>query len=121
MLHLIYVMKPTRKARGDLPAFWQWVQAREAWFYEGLDMVKNPRWYVRTIGQDVHALEHSISFDDEAAWGAYRRAVSERSKDASWERRRVEQDDWWDILEARMLSDAPMGRRAAPSTPEAVR
>jgi hypothetical protein len=110
MLHLVYVLKPTTKARRDMKAFWNWLSEREAWFYAGLDMAVDPRFYVRTIGQDVHSLEHSISFEDEAAWGAYRSAVSARSHDPAWEQRRVEQDDWWEIIEARLLNDAPVRR-----------
>ncbi|RDK02991.1 hypothetical protein [Paraburkholderia lacunae] len=108
MLHLVYVMRPTAKARCDLPAFWRWVKERETWFYDGLDMASNPRWLVRTIGPDVHALEHSISFADEAAWGAYRKQVARQSQKPEWEHRRIEQEEWWEILDARILTDAPI-------------
>lgn len=108
MLHLVYVMRPTIKARGDLRAFWCWVREREDWFYDGLEMAHDPRWLVRTIGTEAHSLEHSVSFADEAAWGAYRKEVHRRSQDPEWERRRVEQDLWWEILEARLLNDAPL-------------
>lgn len=108
MLHLVYVMRPTIKARADLPAFWKWVREREAWFYDRIEEARDPRWLVRTVGSDVHALEHSISFSDEAAWGAYRKEVHRRAQDPEWERRRVEQNQWWEILEARLLNDAPL-------------
>jgi len=108
MLHLVYVMRPTIKARGDSRAFWRWVREREDWFYAGLEMAHDPRWLVRTIGTEAHSLEHSVSFADEAAWGAYRQEVHRRSQDPEWERRRVEQDLWWEILEARLLNDAPL-------------
>ncbi|KML62345.1 hypothetical protein VL15_03755 [Burkholderia cepacia] len=108
MLHLVYTMQPTLNARRNLTAFWQWVKQREAWFYDGLDMAMNPQWRVQTIGPRVHALEHSISFADEAAWGTYRRAVAQRSRDPEWERRRVEQDEWWELIDARILTDAPL-------------
>lgn len=107
MLHLVYVLRPSAHARGDLRAFWEWIRCRQTWFYEGLDMVKDLRWFVRTIGVDVHALEHFVTFDDEAAWGAYRRALAARAQDPVWEQRRVEQDVWFDILEARILTDPP--------------
>ncbi|MCT8998344.1 hypothetical protein [Chelativorans intermedius] len=113
MLHLVYTFRPTAHARTNLQAFWRWIGEREAWFYDGLDMARDSRWYVRTIGQDVHALEHFIAFEDEAAWGAYRREVARRSRDAAWERRRVEQDLWWEITEARLLNDAPVKRPTA--------
>ncbi len=87
------------------------VRERDTWFYDGLDMAERPRWFVRVIGPDVHALEHVVSFADEAAWGCYRAAVASRSADPRWERRRVEQEEWWEIVEARMLSDAPLPPR----------
>ena len=113
MLHLVYVFRPTAHARGNLRAFWTWVREREVWFYDGLAMAQNPRWYVRIVGVDVHALEHTISFDDEAAWGLYRQAVARRSREDAWERRRVEQDLWWEIVEARLLGDAPLPSSAS--------
>ncbi|THJ46003.1 hypothetical protein E9536_40365 [Burkholderia sp. LS-044] len=110
MLHLVYILRPTSHARLNINAFWSWVSDRESWFYAGLEMAHDPRWYVRTIGADVHSLEHIISFSDEAAWGAYRTEISVRSQDAAWERRRVEQELWWEILDARILTDAPIRR-----------
>ncbi|MFC6340236.1 hypothetical protein GIR22_01735 [Pseudomonas sp. CCM 7891] len=111
MLHLIYLLRPNAKARSNHAAFWDWVRERETWFYDGLDMAFDPRWYVQTIAPEVHSIEHWISFKDEAAWGAYRKAVSARSHIAEWEKKRVEQDEWWEILEARLLNDAPVPRR----------
>jgi hypothetical protein len=108
MLHLIYTFRPTAAARADLPAFWRWVGERERWFYDGLDMAHAPRWYVCTVGPGVHTLEHWISFADEAGWGDYRREVSRRSANPAWEQRRIEQDRWWDLLDARLLNDAPL-------------
>lgn len=116
MLHLVYVFRLTPHARSNLRAFWTWVREREEWFYDGLDMARDPRWYVRIVGVDAHALEHTISFDDEAAWGRYRQAVAQRSRDEAWERRRVEQELWWEMGEARLLSDAPLPPRAARAT-----
>lgn len=115
MLHLVYVFRPTAHARANLRAFWAWVREREDWFYAGLDMAHEPRWLVRIVGTDVHALEHSVSFADEAAWGRYRQAVAQRSGDEAWERRRVEQELWWEIHESRLLGDAPLPPRAAPA------
>ncbi len=107
MLHLVYVMRPTAHARANLRAMWSWIHDRHGWFYGGLDMVKDVRWFVRTIGPEVHALEHFVSFEDEAAWGEYRRVLAVRAKDQEWEKRRVEQDLWWEILEAKILTDPP--------------
>ncbi|WP_084650132.1 hypothetical protein [Stappia stellulata] len=110
MLHLVYQLHPTRHARSNLKEFWTWVSDREKWFYRDLEMVSNPRWYICTVGSNVHSIEHTISFEDEAAWGLYRREVSRRSKDSAWEKRRIEQDLWWEISEARLLNDAPIMR-----------
>lgn len=115
MLHLVYLFRPTAHARANLKEFWTWVSEREEWFYGGLSMVTNPRWYVRTVGPDVHSIEHFISFEDEAAWGAYRKEISRRSADPSWEKRRLEQDVWWEIIEARLLNDAPIEKAVSGS------
>ncbi|WP_127598591.1 hypothetical protein [Nitratireductor alexandrii] len=112
MLHLVYILRPTAHARSNQKAFWAWVNEREDWFYCGLDMATDPRWYVRTIGPEVHSIEHFISFEDEAAWGAYRKEVSRRSSDPAWERRRIEQDLWWEIIEGRLLNDAPVRKES---------
>ncbi len=105
MLYLVYLLRPTEKARLQPKAFKEWVRNREDWFYRGMEMASSPRWYVRTIGEHVHAIEHSVAFEDEAQWGRYRAALSERAKDPEWERRRCEQEQWWEILEARLLND----------------
>lgn len=110
MLHLVYLLHPTADARADMRGFWAWTREREQWFYRDLDMAFDPRWYVCTVGADVHAVEHWISFRDEAGWGAYRAAVAARGADPVWERRRIEQERWWVIASARLLDDAPIGR-----------
>lgn len=107
MLHLMYLLKPTHKAHLDMAAFWHWVEKRDEWFYRSLDMAGARRWYVRTIGDNVHCLEHYVAFADEAAWGQYRRAVSKLCTDPAWEKIRIEQDLWWDILDSSLLNDAP--------------
>lgn len=111
MLHLMYLFRPTLKARKDMTAFWQWVTERDAWFYETLEMSKNRRWYTRTIGNDVHCVEHYVSFESEAAWGEYRTAVSALSKIPDWEQKRIEQEAWWEIIDSRLLNDAPLKMR----------
>ncbi|MCS4320831.1 hypothetical protein M2407_005205 [Serratia sp. BIGb0234] len=107
MLHLMYLLKPTSKARKDMPEFWRWVEKREEWFYSTLEMAGERRWYVRTIGNNVHCLEHYVTFADEEAWGQYRKAVSALSKIPEWEQIRTEQELWWDILDSSLLNDAP--------------
>ncbi|HEX6342125.1 pyridoxamine 5'-phosphate oxidase family protein [Umezawaea sp.] len=118
MLHLVYRIKPSPAAERDPHAFWAWVRDRERWFYDGLDTVLATRWRVRTIGQDVHTLEHTVTFADEAAWGRYRRAVADRGSDPEWERRRVEQGRWWTLLDADLLSDPPVPLGITRDTPE---
>ncbi|GGL11391.1 hypothetical protein GCM10011588_27320 [Nocardia jinanensis] len=71
-------------------------------------MVLDTTWHTVTIGDNVHCLEHKVTFADEAAWGEYRRAVSRRSADPEWESRRTGQDEWYDILDSRILSDPPL-------------
>ncbi|MGF6189341.1 hypothetical protein [Serratia sp. 2723] len=107
MLHLMYLLKPTPKAHLDMAAFWSWVEQRDEWFYRPLAMAGERRWYVRTIGTNVHCLEHYVAFADEAAWGQYRRAVAKLCQDPAWEKIRVEQDLWWEILDSSLLNDAP--------------
>ncbi|ECW3355659.1 hypothetical protein [Salmonella sp. 32070601201500089SM] len=107
MLHLMYLLKPTHKAHQDMPAFWHWVEKRDEWFYRTLEMAGERRWYVRTIGNNVHCLEHYVTFADESAWGQYRRAVSALSQIPEWEKIRSEQELWWDILDSSLLNDAP--------------
>ncbi|WP_431045365.1 hypothetical protein ACQUSR_27925 [Streptomyces sp. P1-3] len=72
------------------------------------------------LGSDVHTIEHTVTFADEAAWGHYRRQVSERSHDPAWERRRTEQGHWWHLLDATLLSDppVPLGFNRAPKPQE---
>lgn len=105
MLHLIYHLKLNRKARQNQKAFKCWLKDREEWFYKDIDCAKNPRWYVRTIDSDVHSLEHMISFDNEAAWGEYRQILQHRSVNPEWEKKRCEQEEWWEIQSARILND----------------
>lgn len=108
MIYLVYTLRPTPHAQANQAEFWTWVREREQWFYHGLDMVRGTDWYVRTIGPEVHCAEHFVAFADEAAWGEYRRAVSAKSRDPQWEARRVEQGVWYDILDARILTDPPV-------------
>jgi hypothetical protein len=108
MLHLHYRIKLTKAAEDDPAAFWAWALEREKWFFEGLDTVSGTRWYVRTVGEDVHAIEHIVTFADAAAWGDYRAQVAQLSKNPEWERRRVEQGHWWKLQDAALLSDPPV-------------
>lgn len=108
MLHLVYRFRPTTQARSDLAAFWQWISDRQEWFYAGMDMVVDLRWYTVTIGDDVHCVEHHVTFHDETAWGLYRAELRRRSQCPEWEDRRTSQEDWYEILDARLLTDPPI-------------
>ena len=105
MLHLVYFLKPTKKALQNQKEFKSWLKDRQEWFYKDIDVAKNPSWQIVTVGEPVHALRHTISFDDEAAWGEYRRILHVRSSDPEWQARRCEQEDWWEIVDSRLLND----------------
>lgn len=105
MLHLVYLFKLKKKALQDQKEFKRWLKSRQEWFYKDIDAAKNPCWYVITIGEPVHVLRHTISFDNEAAWGKYRAILHTRSRDPEWEKRRCEQEEWWEILESKLLND----------------
>lgn len=107
MLHLVYTMRLTRKARENVADFWSWVRERQLWFYEGLSMVNEVHTYQCIVGPDVYTIEHWVSFNDEKAWGEYRRTIAQRRQAPEWERRRVSQDQWWEITQARILTDQP--------------
>ncbi|XBS67963.1 hypothetical protein ABK905_13740 [Acerihabitans sp. KWT182] len=108
MLHLMYLYKPTLKARRDLTRFWQWVSDRDKWFYGRLSMAQNKRWYIRTVGEDDYCLEHYVSFADSEALAEYCKSVVTLCESSEWGKRYIEQEDWWDILDYRLLTDAPL-------------
>lgn len=108
MLHLVYRFRPTRKARADQAAFWQWIAERQRWFYDGLPMVSDTRWHTVTIGPDAHCLEHCLTFADEGALADYREVLRRRSHDPEWARRSATQYEWWDMVDARVLPDSPL-------------
>jgi len=107
VIHLVYRMRLTSRARQDMKGFWAWLEQRERFFYDDLPMVKEVRWFYSVIG-DVYVLENWATFDDEAAWGAYRTALAGLKSDDSWERERVSQDEWWDFLDTRIVTDLPV-------------
>ncbi|MGI5158877.1 hypothetical protein [Microbispora sp. CA-102843] len=107
MIYLVYRMKLSSRARRDMRDFWQWLEDRENWFYRDLPMVREVRWYYSVVG-DVYVLENWAAFDDEAAWGEYRTALAGLKADGDWETRRVGQDDWWEFLDTRIVTDLPV-------------
>ncbi|GAA4082875.1 hypothetical protein [Nonomuraea soli] len=107
MLYLVYRMRLSPRARRDMKAFWAWLEDRERWFYRDLPMVKEVRWHYSVIG-DVYTLENWAAFEDEAAWGAYRAALGTLKADTSWESERVSQEEWWDFLDTRIMTDPPV-------------
>ena len=72
-----------------------------------LPMVKELRWYYSVVG-DVYTLENWAAFDDEAGWGEYRAALAGLKSDRTWESQRVSQDEWWDFLDTRIVTDLPV-------------
>ena len=107
MIYLVYRMRLTSRARQDMKGFWAWLEARERWFYDALPMVSSVRWYYAVVGE-VYSLESWAGFEDEAAWGAYRAALATLKNDATWETERVSQDEWWDFLDSRIVTDPPV-------------
>jgi hypothetical protein len=37
--------------------------------------------------------------------------VARRAENPEWERRRLEQDTWWELLDARLLNDTPISAK----------
>lgn len=107
MIYLVYRMRMTEQSRRNQKEFWAWLEERERWFYQDLPMVREVRWYYSVIG-DVYVLENWAAFDDEAAWGTYRKALSGLKADTGWESERVSQDDWWEFLDTRIVTDCPV-------------
>lgn len=107
VIYLVYKMHLKERARRNLKEFWSWLENREQWFYDDLPMVREVRWYYSVVG-DVYTLESWSGFEDEAAFGAYRDKLSRLKADSNWEETRVSQDDWWDFLETRLVTDPPV-------------
>ncbi|MGH8961651.1 MAG: hypothetical protein ACRDWT_10755 [Jatrophihabitantaceae bacterium] len=107
MIHLVYRMHLTARARQDMKGFWAWLEERERFFYDELPMVESVRWYYSVVG-DVYVIENWAAFKDEAAWGQYRAALAGLKKDDGWEAERVSQDEWWDFLDTRIVTDPPV-------------
>jgi len=107
VIYLVYRMRLSPKSRRDMKSFWAWLEDRERWFYADLPMVEEVRWYYSVVG-DVYVVENWAAFADEAAWGAYRRALATLKSDDEWEGERVTQDDWWDFLDTRIVTDTPV-------------
>lgn len=107
MIYLRYRMKLSARARQNMKSFWEWLEEREKWFYKDLPMVKEVRWFYSVIG-DVYVLENMAAFEDEAAFGEYRKALGNLRSDESWEAERVTQEDWWEFLDTKLLGDPPV-------------
>lgn len=107
MTYLVYTVRMTSAARRDLGAFWRWVKERDSWFYKDLPMVKRVRRYVTGVG-DINTVEIWQEFEDLRAYAAYVEKVAELRHDPQWEKRRVEQEQYWEFLGNRVLSDAPL-------------
>ena len=107
MIYLHYRMKLAPRARQDMKSFWKWLEHRESFFYNDLPMVKEVKWFYSVVG-DVYVIENYAAFDDEAGFGEYRKALSTLKLNDEWESERVSQDDWWEFLGTRLLTDPPV-------------
>lgn len=106
-MYLVYTVRLTSASRADLPGFWSWVRARDGWFYKELPMVKKVRRYATVVG-DISTVEIWQEFEDLRGYAAYVDKVAELRRDPEWERRRVEQEQRWEFLGSRVLTDAPL-------------
>jgi len=107
VIYLHYRMKLAPRARQNMKEFWAWLEQRETWFYKDLPMVKEVQWFYSVVG-DVYVIENIATFDDEAAFGAYRAALGTLKSDEDWESERVSQDEWWEFLDTRLTTDPPV-------------
>lgn len=107
MIYLVYRMHLAPRARHNMKDFWAWLEDRERWFYKDLPMVKEVRWFYSVVG-DVYTIENWAAFDDEAAFGEYRKALSQLRSDESWEAERVTQEEWWEFIDTRLVTDPPV-------------
>lgn len=107
MIYLVYRMKLSAKARQDMKKFWAWLEDRERFFYDDLPMVKEVSWYYSVVG-DVYVIENWAAFDNEAGWGEYRAGLATLKSNDDWEAERVSQDDWWEFLDTRIVTNPPV-------------
>jgi hypothetical protein len=110
MVYLVYRTHLLPEARADLPAFWAWLGAREKWFYRDFASVKSVRRYSTVVGPS-YTVETWLAFESMSGYAEYVRQVGEHRQDPEWERRRVEQDRYWEFLDSRLLADAPVAAR----------
>jgi hypothetical protein len=104
MIYLTYNLHLTPHARNNVDEFWNWVEEREPWFYDGLDMVQDTRWL--DFGSEV---QHLVVLTDEEALTSYREAIAEKGRDPAWESRRTSQDLWYSIPGgSRIAADPPV-------------
>ncbi|MBB3041521.1 hypothetical protein [Nocardioides soli] len=116
MIYLVYRMKLAPRARQNMKEFWSWLEDRERFFYDDLPMVKSLRWYYSVIG-DVYVIENWAGFENEAGWGEYRAALANLKSNADWESERVSQDEWWEFLDTRVVTDLPVAVGFDADTP----
>lgn len=107
MIYLRYRMKLSPRAQRDMKGFWAWLENRERFFYDDLPMVKEVRWFYSVVG-DVYVVENWAAFEDEAGWGQYRATLATLKSDDDWEAERVSQDEWWEFLDTKIMTDPPV-------------
>lgn len=117
MIYLVYRMKLAPRARQNMKDFWSWLEDRERFFYDDLPMVKSLRWYYSVIG-DVYVIENWAGFENETGWGEYRAALANLKSNDDWEAERVAQDEWWEFLDTRVVTDLPVAVGFGPELKE---
>lgn len=107
MIYLVTRMSLSKKARQDMKGFWDWLSRRDEFLYADLPMVEAVGWYLTTIG-DIYGIENWATLADEYALADYRAKLSVLKVDDAWERDRVAQEEWWDFIDSRVVSDCPV-------------
>ncbi|MFD6329214.1 hypothetical protein ACFWGI_06495 [Streptomyces niveus] len=104
-LYLAYSFEITEHARTHLTGLWEWMVDRNAWFYDGLDMVLATSWRTETRPGSM-LIHHEVAFADETGLAEYRAVLALRGRDQAWEQRRRGQDRWYRIV-ARSVQHSP--------------
>ncbi|MFJ2218206.1 hypothetical protein ACIQVO_38410 [Streptomyces sp. NPDC101062] len=115
MLYLAYTFETTDVAHEHSEEFWEWMDARAAWFYRGLDMVMATSWRCETQPGQRLLIHHEVAFADEAGLARYRDTLATRGLDQKWELRRRGQDRWYRIVARSVQKGLPVPM-AVPSS-----
>jgi hypothetical protein len=111
-LYLAYSFETTDHAHTHLADFWEWMAARNLWFYDNLDMILATSWRIETQPASL-LIHHEVAFADETGLAEYRAALTARGLDPAWEQRRRDQDRWYRIV-ARSVQTSPPALMTLP-------